>query len=163
MLQVSFLSFVWASSVVLASEAASFVRPEVVRFGASAESVQRALGDTAACKTMKLRPIIPPFLPDIRTGQVQVDCDGFVFMGKPRWTEFVIGDDSLEMVWILTTREEQETLRVAMIAAYGQPSHVNAKYVAFASHYAALRLDKPEVLFYSKRQAAHLLADFAAR
>ena len=84
-------------------------------------------------------------------------------MGKPRWAEFVIGDDSLEMVWILTTREEEKTLRAAMIAAYGPPSLENDKYVAFASAYAALRLDKPEVLFYSERYAAQLLAGFEAR
>jgi hypothetical protein len=146
--------------VLPAAGSTTFVRPEVIRFGATAAELQAALSAGSACKTMKLRPIVPPFLPDTRKGQVQIDCDGFAFMGKPRWTEFVIGDDALEMVWILTTREEQETLRAAMIAAYGQPSHVNATYVAFTQARAALRLDKPEVLFYSERQAAQLLADF---
>jgi hypothetical protein len=41
-----------------------------------------------------------------------------------------------------------------------KPSHVNARYVAFASARAALRLDKPEVHFYSERQASQLLTEF---
>jgi hypothetical protein len=44
-------------------------------------------------------------------------------------------------------------LLARMIAAYGQPTRRNEKFIAFEKAGAALRLDVPEVLFYSSRIA----------
>lgn len=129
-----------------------FARPEVIRWGATTAELERALAAGKLCKTMTTRPIVPAFLDHVKDKQVQIDCDGFVFQGAPRWVEFVIGDDSLEMVWVMTTQEE-ESLTRSMIAAYGEPTHRSAKYTAFANHGAALRFKTAEVLFYSERVA----------
>ena len=81
---------------------------------------------------------------------MQIDCDGLEFRGQPRWTEFVFRDDSLVMVWILTTAEEEPEILAAMSAVYGVPSHSGANWFGFVDHMAAVRRDKPEVLFYSQ-------------
>jgi len=91
---------------------------------------------------------------------MQIDCDHFQFQGKPRHAEFVIGDDRLKMVWIMTGPDEDDALRAAMIAAYGQPDHRNRRYDAFVAHRAALRLDRHEVLFYAPDAAGDTEPDF---
>lgn len=132
----SFCAFV----AVRAFATEPFARPEVIRWGATTVELERALADGKLCKTMTTRPIVPPFLDHMKDKQVQIDCDGFQFIGAPRWAEFVIGDDSLEMVWIMTTKDEEESLTRAMITA-------------FASHGAALRFRPAEVLYYSERMS----------
>jgi hypothetical protein len=92
---------------------------------------------------------------------MQIDCDGFPFLGKARWAEFVIGDDSLEMVWIMTAADEDRTILKVMTAAYGPPTRRNGKYDAFTRDRAALRHDRHEVLFYSEKLAPSMQADFA--
>jgi hypothetical protein len=139
-----------------------FARPELMRWGATTAELERALTDGKLCtKEMRTRPIVPPFLDHVKDRQVQIDCDGFMFQGKPRWVEFVIGDDSLEMVWVMTTKEEEEALTRAMIAAYGAPSHETKEYTAFVKHRAALRFKPAEVLFYSERIAGEAEGWFA--
>ncbi len=138
--------------------AEAFSKPAVITFSASAAEMEAALQDK--CTTRKTRKIDPPFLPDIKTEQLQIDCDGFEFFGAPRWAEFVIGDDSLEMVWILTDSEDEAALREAMTTAYGPATFVNDDIEAFPAHRAALRKDKPEVLFYSEAIAPGLEARF---
>jgi hypothetical protein len=140
-----------ACAVAIAFADEPFSRPGVIRWGASAAEMQQTLSAGKLCTTMKTRPIVPPFLDHVKQAQVQIDCDGFPFMGKPRWAEFVIGDDSLEMVWIMTTKEEEQALARAMQAAYGEPTHRNSLYSAFAKNGAALRFKPAEVLFYSDR------------
>jgi len=135
-----------------------FARPEIMRWGSTTAQLERTLQDAKLCTRKQLtRPIVPPFLDHVdrvKGEQVQIDCDGFLFLGQPRWAEFVIGEDSLEMVWIMTTKEEEKDIERAMIAAYGEPSHRTRDYTAFAKHGAALRFKPAEVLFYSPRVAA---------
>ena len=133
------------------AHAQEFSRPGVIVFSATTAQMETAL--SGRCAKMTTRKIDPPFLPNIQTEQMQIDCDGFEFFGKPRWAEFVIGDDSLEMVWILTEAEEEDALRAAMTEAYGAPSSVSDDMELFAAARAGLRKDKPEVLFYSHKLA----------
>ena len=109
---------------------------------------------------MVTRPVDPPFLDNTRK-QMQIDCESFLFQGKPRHAEFVIGDDQLKMVWIMTGADEDGALLAAMTAEYGAPDHRNRKYDAFAAHRAALRLDRHEVLFYAANGSGDTEPDFA--
>lgn len=140
---------------VLASDA---LLPAVVHWDASTADMQVALA--GKCTKMVARPVDPPFLDNTKK-QMQIDCEGFDFRGKARHAEFVIGDDRLKMVWIMTATDEDAALRDAMIAEYGPPDHRNKRYDAFAAHGAALRLDKHEVLFYSRAAAGDTEPDFA--
>jgi hypothetical protein len=84
-----------------------------------------------------------------------------MYQGKPRWAEFVIRDDSLEMVWIMTTKEEESAILERLKAAFGDPSQQSAKYIVFERYGAALRLDKAEVLFYAPDLADDWHNEFA--
>ncbi len=116
--------------------------PAVIQWGASQAQMEKALANVCV-NGFKTRPIDPPFLPYVETAQVQIDCDGFDFMGAPRWTEFVIGDDRLQMVWIMVEADEQETIVAALNEAYGAPSGRNGGYIAFAQNRAAWRHQPP--------------------
>lgn len=129
-------------------------KPQVIRYGATIAETETAL--KGLCKKINTRPINPPFLPDVKTKQMQIDCDGFEFLGKPRWTEFVFRDDSLEMVWIMTTAEEETAILKEMNIVAGAPTKRNKDYIAFPDYRFALRLDKPEVLFYSEKLTTHI-------
>jgi hypothetical protein len=73
-----------------------FSRPAAVRWGASLDETRAALA--GECRVMTVRRIDPPFLDVVRDRQMQIDCEGLVFRGRPRHAEFVIGDDRLGMV-----------------------------------------------------------------
>ena len=132
------------------SSAGEFV-PRAVRFGATVAETEKAL--RGLCRTVALRRIDPPFrvLRGIKDKQMQIDCDGLAFAGKPRWAEFVFGDDSLEMVWIMTSKADETALRARMSGIAGAPDRQNAKFVSFAQGRMALRTDVPEVLLYSEK------------
>jgi hypothetical protein len=132
-------------------------RPQAIRFGATVADLRAAVG--GGCKEVAVRRIDPPFIvlrPHVKHQQLQMDCDGYLFEGKSRWAEFIFVDDSLEMVWIMTKAEDEKLLRDKMAAAYGKPQQQNEKFVAFVTARAALRLDVPEVLFYSERVAGQI-------
>lgn len=124
-----------------------FSRPNEIRYGATVQETTAALD--GKCTTLRVRRIDPPFAPEVRREQLQIDCDGFPFLGAPRWAEFVFRDDSLEMVWIMLSPDDQDRTIAAMGAAYGTPTHRNADYVAFTAQGAAWRFQPAEVLFYS--------------
>ncbi len=141
------------------AEGETFSRPEAIRWGASSAEIERAL--EGKCENgLTIRPIEPPFLPAVETAQVQADCDGFRFMGAPRWAEFVIGDDRLQMVWIMVEAEDREAIVAAMTEALGPPAGENAQYIAFPQGRTAWRFEPPEVLFYSEELDAWILPYF---
>ncbi len=123
--------------------------PDVIEWGASAAEIEKAL-DGKCANGFVNRPIDPPFLPDVKTHQVQIDCDGYDFMGAPRWTEFVIGDDRLQMVWVMVEAEDKDKIVQALEETYGEPSHTSEMFIAFTEHRAAWREEPPEVLFYAE-------------
>ncbi len=131
--------------------AQSVERPDVIVFGSTVAEMEANLA--ALCEGQTSRRIDPPFLPDVENEQMQIDCEGFSFLGLPRHAEFVFRDDSLEMVWVMTEAEEDSAILEQMRAAYGMPSHESEPYVAFVEHRTALRREPPEVLFYSENLA----------
>jgi hypothetical protein len=155
MIRIFCFASMFAASSAFAAEP---FMPGVIHWGASTASVQTALA--GKCAPMNTRVIVPPFL-DHAGVQMQVDCENFQFRGKPRHAEFVIGDDRLKMVWIMTGAEEDNSLRAAMVAEYGPADRRNKRYDAFVAHRAALRLDRHEVLFYAPDAAGDAEPDFA--
>lgn len=129
--------------------------PDAVRWGASAAEIEAALEGKCA-NGFVTRPIEPPFLPAVEDRQVQIDCDGLDFLGAPRWAEFVIGDDRLQMLWIMLEAKDEATAFAALEAAYGAPAARNQDYVAFAGARAAWRFSPPEVLYYAPELDAWL-------
>jgi len=91
---------------------------------------------------------------------VQIDCDGLDFLGAPRWAEFVIGDDRLQMVWVMVDADDKAKSVAALKEAYGAPSHETDMFIAFAQSDAAWREEPPEVLFYSEEIAPMMEAWF---
>ncbi|PQA88201.1 hypothetical protein CW354_07800 [Marinicaulis flavus] len=141
----------WGALSVIATQAMAgedSLRPEVIEWGASAADIEKSLEGKCANGFVN-RPIDPPFLQNVEDKQVQIDCDGLDFLGAPRWTEFVIGDDRLQMVWVMVDAEDRDTVLKALQNAYGEPSHQTDMFTAFVDHRAAWREEPPEVLFYS--------------
>jgi hypothetical protein len=139
-----------------ASEA--FQRPDVIRFGTSTAELQKTL--VPLCPRIRTRKIDPPFLDDVRLEQLQIDCDGFRFRGRPRHVEFVIRDDRLVMVWLMVDKDESAAMIAAMTRAYGRPTGRNEGYVAFERNGAAWRHEPAEILFYGADVAESLETGF---
>lgn len=135
--------------------------PEFVEWGASADAVAQAL-DGKCANGLTVRQIDPPFLPDVEDRQLQADCDGLDFFGEERFAEFVIGDDRLQMIWIMVDAEDEDSAVAAMREAYGQPSAEAEMFVAFESANTAWRGEPPEFLFYSPEVAEQMSAWFAS-
>lgn len=132
-----------------ASEA--ITEPDWLRWGATQAQVEADA--RRRCTSYRIREIRPPFLTHVRA-QTQLDCEGLRFWGGARRAEFVIGDDSLEMVWIMIERAELGAAERAMRAAYGENDGRREDIIGFAGHRTALRSRLAEVLFYSPRQSA---------
>ena len=131
---------------VSAVAADSFAKPEVIHYGATAAQTEKAL--EGMCTKRVTRPINPPFLDNVKRQQLQIDCDGFPFMGKGRWAEFVIRDDKLEMVWMMVDADEQPAIVAAMEKTMGKPAITNGRYIAWPAQGAAWRFKPAEILFY---------------
>ncbi len=136
------------------------LKPGVVRFGATLAEMQKSLA--GLCAKLTTRRIDPPLrvLRDIEERQFQIDCEGFEFRGKPRHAQFIVADDRLELVWIMTERSEGGLLHRLMESMYGEPERSNDKFFSFARGRAALRIDVAEVLFYSERLAPRVAGWF---
>lgn len=147
-----------ALSFAVPVSAESFRRPEVIRWGVSTAQLQERL--TPLCTKLVTRPIDPPFLPDVKTRQLQIDCSGFQFRGKGRHVEFVIRDDRLVMVWLMVDAAEGEGIIADMKAALGRPTGSNTNYVAFERHRMAWRYKPAEILFYAPELDADMRPDF---
>lgn len=147
-----------AGSPVVAQDVAL---PEFVDWGASAAEVQQAL-DGKCADGLNLREIDPPFLPNVEDQQLQIDCAGIDFFGAPRFAEFVIGDDRLQMVWVMVSPEDEDSATAAMREAYGQPSAESEMFLAFEDARTAWRAEPPEFLFYSPELAEGMSAWFAS-
>lgn len=135
-----------ASTQALAGE--DPLRPDVIDWGASAAEIEKSL-EGKCVNGFRNRPIDPPFLENVEDKQVQIDCDGLEFLGAPRWAEFVIGDDRLQMVWVMVDAEDRDKAVKALEKAYGEPSRRTDMFTAFVDYRAAWREEPPEVLFYS--------------
>ena len=132
--------------------------PAGVHFGASLAETQAAV--TPICPKLNVRRIDPPFLDVVKDRQMQIDCDGLMFQGKPRHVEFVIGDDRLGMIWLMVGADETPAVIDALAKAYGPAQRVNARYSTFPGHGAAYRHDRSEILFYAAERAGDVAEDF---
>jgi hypothetical protein len=125
--------------------------PPPIQWGAGVEAMKARLA--GQCASITVRPIRPPFLTGV-SNQQQIDCEGFRFFNSGRHAEFVIGDDSLEMVWVMIDPTEYSVALDAMTSAYGVPTAKRDDMVGWPAHRTALRSKPVEFLFYSPRQAA---------
>ena len=137
----------------------SFAKPDSIRFGATVNQMETLLANL--CKTVNTRRVNPPLLKGVTDRQMQIDCEGFIFLGKPRHTEFIFADDELKMVWVMTDPNERVALEETMRSAYGTPNYISEKYIGFASSRVAIRLDRAEVLFYAEDAEKDVLPDIA--
>ena len=93
-------------------------------------------------------------LPTAKTSQSQVDCQRFKYAGKKRKIELIFADGILDMVWILTEPEEEDSLIAGFTRLYGNPTHVKDDVTFFLNDGVAVRNDPHEVLFISDRLKA---------
>ena len=124
--------------------------PSVLRFSQSLEELQPLFDEHCRFSQLGTDEVWLLSQPEI---QQQVDCFGYEFAGFPRKIEAVFGDGVLEQAWILTGKEEENRVRQALVAEYGDPMLVNEQWEVFHDNQVMLRKDKPEVLMLSARLA----------
>jgi len=56
------------------------------------------------------------------------------------------GDNNLNVVWILTGKGEEDSIRKVLMSQFGDPIFVNDEWKIFNNWKVGLRKDKPEVL-----------------
>lgn len=122
--------------------------PEVLELGGKLDEM-RADFD-AECPLLAIEPSQRIWLPNQPAAQTQVNCFGLEYAGFPRKIEAVFGDGILQVVWILTGGEEEDRVRRALVAEFGEPVATNDSWEVFAGRRVALRKDKPEVLLLSE-------------
>jgi hypothetical protein len=122
----------------------SAARPDILEFGASLGELSPRL--KSACPRDDANVEEEPWLPTGPETQLQINCYEYVYAGFPRKIEAVFGDERLELAWILTGKGEEDRVRQALIAAFGEPIFVSDEVEAFDDWRVALRKDKPEVL-----------------
>jgi hypothetical protein len=133
--------------------------PGAVHFGATLEATRAAVA--ASCPKIEVREIKPPFLDIIKDKQMQIDCEGLVFLGKARHVEFVIGDDRLGMIWLMAQPDEESAIVALMTKTFGPPQRPNPNYWLFPNHNAAYRRDKSEILYYADERGRDVAEDLA--
>lgn len=82
--------------------------------------------------------------------QFQINCFGVDYLGFPRKIEARFGNNILNVVWILTGKGEEDRIRAALVAEYGDPIFVTEEWEIFNNWQVGLRKDKPEVLLMEK-------------
>lgn len=82
--------------------------------------------------------------------QLQLNAYGVKFMGIPRKIEARFGNNKLNVVWILTSKQEEERVKSTLIEQFGEPIFSNNYWVVFNDWQVALRKDKSEVLLLTK-------------
>lgn len=83
--------------------------------------------------------------------QTQINCFGVEYAGFPRKMEARFGDGKLNMVWVLTGKQEEERIRAELVASFGEPVFSNANWEAYNNWKIMLRKDKPELLFLTEK------------
>jgi hypothetical protein len=78
--------------------------------------------------------------------QLQLNAFGIEYAGFPRKIEARFGDGKLNVVWILTAKEEEDRIRQRLVDAFGPAIDVMEDWEVFANWTVLLRKDKPEVL-----------------
>ena len=133
----------------------SVSQPQIFILGASQEEVR--VEALKACESIQERDIVPITAPLAKESQRQIDCEGYLFAGKPRKVELVFQDDQLDLIWILIAEDEKEDITRAMSKHYGEPSMIIDYGAIYLQANAAVRNEPPEVLFASQRQVDAML------
>lgn len=89
------------------------------------------------------------WLPNKPEVQIQINCFGYRFAGFERKMEAVFGDGSLQLVWILTAKAEEQRLRELLVNRWGAPEIHTDKWEVYNEGRISLRKDKPELLVLS--------------
>lgn len=132
-----------------------------VALGASEQVNAPAL--SRICESQTRRTLDPAELPLAQSSHVQIDCQGYAFLGAPRLAEFVFADGSLTHVWILVEAAELDALEAQFGAAYGPADASAAEFSAWFEARAAVRKDMPEALYYSAHAAPLFEAWFSGQ
>ncbi|WP_049723752.1 hypothetical protein [Gilvimarinus polysaccharolyticus] len=137
----------------------SVAKPEAFKLGENFEAIKKkALSE---CEKITQREIIPITAPLAKRSQMQIDCIGLLYAGKPRKVELVFQDDQLDLIWILIPIEEKDEVIESMSKLYGEPSMVIDYGAIYLNVNAAVRNEPTEVLFASKRQVEAMLKTLA--
>jgi len=119
--------------------------PTFIKMGASLDELQPLLeANSDFTNTEELDGTDP-------NAQFQINCFGVDYLGFPRKIEARFGNNTLNVVWILTGKGEEDRIRKALISEYGKPIFVNDDWEIFNNWQVGLRKDKPEVLLMEKK------------
>ena len=127
----------------------SVEKPKIFIFGETKETILQKI--KPLCTSTEYRDNEPIQLPTAKKMQSQLDCEGFMYAGKPRKVELVFADEILDMVWILTDEAEEQKFITRFNEMYGEPTHIVEDATFFLSHGVAVRNKPHEVLFISER------------
>lgn len=143
--------FAWHNPQLWTSEIADYrdstAIPAVLDFTASLDELRREF--KKQCKYVQEDQSERIWLPNKPQKQVQINCFGYEYAGFERKFEAVFGDGQLQLVWILTGKQEEQRLRKQLIADWGEAGTVNDNWEVFQGGRIALRKDKPEFLVLS--------------
>jgi hypothetical protein len=114
--------------------------PDFLKMGGSFDSMKGALERNANFITTEELDGSDP------NAQIQINAFGVEYAGFPRKFEARFGDGKLNMVWILTAKEEEDRIRQLLTSAYGNPVYTDENWEVFNDWKVSLRKDKPEVL-----------------
>ncbi len=118
--------------------------PKFIKMGASLDELKPVLeANSDFTSTEELDGTDP-------NAQFQMNCFGVDYLGFPRKIEARFGDNVLNVVWILTGKGEEDRIRQALIAEFGNPIFVTDDWEIFNDWQVGLRKDKPEVLLMEK-------------
>lgn len=119
--------------------------PTFLKMGASMEELKLLLeANSAFTDTEELDGKDP-------NAQVQINCFGVDYLGFPRKIEARFGDNKLNVVWILTGEGEEDRVREALVAQFGDPIFVTDEWEIFNNWQVGLRKDKPEVMLVEQQ------------
>jgi hypothetical protein len=119
--------------------------PTFIKMGASLDELKPVLeANSNFTSTQELDGSDP-------NAQIQINCFGVDYLGFPRTFEARFGNNTLNVVWILTGKGEEDRIRKALTNQYGKPIFVNDVWEVFNNWQVALRKDKPEVLLVEKK------------
>lgn len=149
MLRLLFIFTIILSFNFQTLNAQSVEKPTVIKFGETKSNTMISLD--SICKITGDKIISTIELPTAKKSQSQVDCEKLRYYGKKRKAEFIFADGILDMVWILTEPEEEDSLINGFTALYGKPTHVKKDVTFFLNDGVAVRNDPHEVLFISDR------------
>ncbi len=118
----------------------SVVIPNFLKMGGSYESLKPMIFEASKfANEMELSGSDP-------NAQLQIDGFGIEYAGFPRKVEARFGDGKLNVVWILTGKEEEDRIRKALTNEFGPATAINDKWEQFNEGRVWLRKDKPEIL-----------------